>query len=46
MKQQQKQKQENTDDKKSSALPKILPQPMDIHTQPEAKDSAVSHFKY
>lgn len=30
---------------KSSALPKILPQPVDIHTKPEAKDSAVSHFQ-
>lgn len=42
MKQQQ-EKKKNT--KKSSALPKILPQPTDIHTQPEAKDSAVSHFQ-
>lgn len=39
----QQEKKQNT--KKSSALPKILPQPTDIHTQPEAKDSAVSHFQ-
>lgn len=30
---------------KPSARPKTLPLPTDIHTQPEAKDSAVSHFQ-